>query len=116
LFLGFASTIIPFGYAMAGFMRKSHDWLKSAIPWASFSAAILGNSESIFGGFCEKSTLALCAMEKETIVNKNKMDVMSFFICYYYSLFIIAIYLLLINSNKKTNSCLYLQGYNLLHE
>jgi cytochrome c-type biogenesis protein CcmF len=27
---------------MAGFMRKSHDWLKSAIPWASFSAAILG--------------------------------------------------------------------------
>jgi cytochrome c-type biogenesis protein CcmF len=23
-------------------MRKSHDWLKSAIPWASFSAAILG--------------------------------------------------------------------------
>jgi len=42
LFLGFASTIIPFGYAMAGFMRKSHDWLKSAIPWASFSAAILG--------------------------------------------------------------------------
>ena len=42
LFLGFASTIVPFGYAMAGFMRKSHDWLKSAIPWASFSAAILG--------------------------------------------------------------------------
>jgi cytochrome c-type biogenesis protein CcmF len=42
LFLGFASTIVPFGYAMAGFMRKSHDWIKPAIPWASFSAAILG--------------------------------------------------------------------------
>jgi cytochrome c-type biogenesis protein CcmF len=42
LFLGFASTIVPFGYAMAGFMRKSHDWVKPAISWASFSAAILG--------------------------------------------------------------------------
>jgi len=42
LFLGFASTIVPFGYSMAGFMRKSHDWIKPAIPWASFSAAILG--------------------------------------------------------------------------
>ena len=42
LFLGFASTIIPFAYAFAGLTAKSHDWTKPALPWASFSAAILG--------------------------------------------------------------------------
>ena len=42
LFLGFASTIIPFGFAYAGLTNKEHDWSKAALPWASFSAGILG--------------------------------------------------------------------------
>ncbi len=42
LFLGFASTIVPFAYAFAGLMSKKHEWIKPAIPWASFSAAVLG--------------------------------------------------------------------------
>jgi cytochrome c-type biogenesis protein CcmF len=42
LFLGFASTIIPFAYAIAGLMENKHDWTTPAIPWASFSAAVLG--------------------------------------------------------------------------
>lgn len=42
LFLGFASTIVPFAYAIAGLMSKKHDWTKPALPWASFSAASLG--------------------------------------------------------------------------
>jgi cytochrome c-type biogenesis protein CcmF len=42
LFLGFASTIVPFAYAFAGLMNKSHDWIKRSLPWASFSAGILG--------------------------------------------------------------------------
>lgn len=42
LFLGFASTIVPFAYAIAGLMQKKHDWIKASLPWASFSAAILG--------------------------------------------------------------------------
>lgn len=42
LFLGFASTIVPFAFAFAGLMNKRHDWVKPVIPWASFSAAILG--------------------------------------------------------------------------
>jgi cytochrome c-type biogenesis protein CcmF len=42
LFLGFASTIIPFGFAYAGLVNKDHTWIKTAIPWASFSAAVLG--------------------------------------------------------------------------
>jgi len=42
LFLGFASTIVPFAFAIAGLMNKKHDWVKAALPWASFSGAILG--------------------------------------------------------------------------
>lgn len=42
LFLGFSSTIIPFGFAYAGFVQKNNEWTKASLPWASFSAAILG--------------------------------------------------------------------------
>lgn len=42
LFLGFASTIIPFGFAYAGLLTKDHSWTKPALSWASFSAAVLG--------------------------------------------------------------------------
>jgi cytochrome c-type biogenesis protein CcmF len=42
LFLGFASTIVPFAYAIAGLFSKKHEWIKPSLPWASFSAAILG--------------------------------------------------------------------------
>jgi len=42
LFLGFASTIVPFAYAMAGLFSRKHEWIKPALPWASFSAAVLG--------------------------------------------------------------------------
>ncbi len=43
LFLGFASTIVPFAYAYAGIQTKRYgDWVKPAIPWALFSACVLG--------------------------------------------------------------------------
>lgn len=43
LFLGFASTIIPFAYAVAGLWTKRFgEWVKPAQPWALFSAAVLG--------------------------------------------------------------------------
>ncbi len=43
LFLGFASTTIPFAYAVAGLWTQEHRaWLKPARPWALFSGAILG--------------------------------------------------------------------------
>src|SRR5215204_3242400 len=43
LFLGFASTLVPFAYAIAGLWKKEYaGWTKAAIPWALFSAAILG--------------------------------------------------------------------------
>lgn len=42
LFLGFASTIIPFAYAFAGLWNKDHTWVKPVLPYTSFSAAALG--------------------------------------------------------------------------
>jgi len=43
LFLGFASTIVPFAYAMAGLWKKDYSgWSKIALPWTLFSAGILG--------------------------------------------------------------------------
>ncbi|MBP9214160.1 MAG: cytochrome c biogenesis protein CcsA [Chitinophagaceae bacterium] len=42
LFLGFASTIVPFAFAFAGLLNKNHKWVSVALPWTSFSAAVLG--------------------------------------------------------------------------
>ncbi|RAJ06909.1 cytochrome c-type biogenesis protein CcmF [Chitinophaga skermanii] len=43
LFLGFASTIIPFSFAFAGLWTKRYtEWVKPVLPWALFAAGILG--------------------------------------------------------------------------
>jgi len=43
LFLGFASTTVPFCFAIAGLWTNRYkEWLRPAMPWALFSAAILG--------------------------------------------------------------------------
>jgi cytochrome c-type biogenesis protein CcmF len=43
LFLGFASTIVPFAYAVSGLWKKEYgSWVKQALPWTLFSACILG--------------------------------------------------------------------------
>ena len=43
LFLGFASTLVPFAFAIAGLWKKDFGgWTKVALPWTLFSAAILG--------------------------------------------------------------------------
>jgi cytochrome c-type biogenesis protein CcmF len=43
LFLGFASTLIPFAFAIAGLWRGDKSgWIKPAIPWAFFGVMILG--------------------------------------------------------------------------
>lgn len=43
LFLGFASSLIPFAYAVAGLWKKDHNgWLKQGLPWALFNGGILG--------------------------------------------------------------------------
>lgn len=43
LFLGFASAIVPYAYAVAGLWKRDHaGWVNVALPWALFAAGILG--------------------------------------------------------------------------
>ncbi len=50
LFLGFASVTIPFSFALAGlWMKEYKSWLKPVLPWALFSAGILGTG-IVMGG------------------------------------------------------------------
>jgi cytochrome c-type biogenesis protein CcmF len=43
LFLGFASTAIPFAFAMGGLVSgRVKEWVKPALPWTFFSIMILG--------------------------------------------------------------------------
>lgn len=43
LFLGFASTVVPFAFAVAGLWRRQFtEWLKPALPWTFFGVMILG--------------------------------------------------------------------------
>ena len=43
LFLGFALTLVPFAYAIAGLWRKEHtSWISPAIPWTLIGGGILG--------------------------------------------------------------------------
>ncbi|TXK44647.1 cytochrome C biogenesis protein [Pontibacter qinzhouensis] len=43
LFLGFAATLVPFAFAVAGLWKgKFTDWVKYALPWSHFAAVSLG--------------------------------------------------------------------------
>lgn len=43
LFLGFASTLVPFAFAVSALFNKDYrGWVKPALPWAFFSVMILG--------------------------------------------------------------------------
>lgn len=43
LFVGFASLIIPYSYAIAAMWKNKYDdWIRPATPWVLFSAATLG--------------------------------------------------------------------------
>jgi len=56
LFLGFASTVIPFSFAMGGLMTKKYgDWVKPALPWALFSACVLGVGVMMGGAWAYES-------------------------------------------------------------
>ncbi|HYK77205.1 MAG TPA: cytochrome c biogenesis protein CcsA [Daejeonella sp.] len=51
LFLGFASMIVPFAYAVAGLWEKRYkEWIKPAMPWALFAVMVLGTG-IIMGSF-----------------------------------------------------------------
>jgi len=43
LFLGFAATLVPFAFAIAGLWKgEVKEWIKPALPWALFAGVVLG--------------------------------------------------------------------------
>ncbi|RYE24459.1 MAG: cytochrome c assembly protein [Sphingobacteriales bacterium] len=56
LFLGFASTLIPFAYTIAALWKGEYQtWLKPAINWALFSGAVLGTGIMMGGAWAYES-------------------------------------------------------------
>ena len=57
LFLGFACTVIPFAYCVAGlWVKKYREWVRPALPWALFGGAVLGLG-ILMGGYWAYETL-----------------------------------------------------------
>lgn len=56
LFLGFASLVMPFAYALAALARKEYDeWIKPALPWALFGLMVLGTGIMMGGMWAYES-------------------------------------------------------------
>lgn len=57
LFLGFALTLPPFAFCVAGLWQKKYsEWIKPALPWALLGGAILGLG-ILMGGYWAYETL-----------------------------------------------------------
>ncbi len=57
LFLGFACTLIPFAFCIAGLWQKKYsEWIRPALPWALFGGAVLGLG-ILMGGYWAYETL-----------------------------------------------------------
>jgi cytochrome c-type biogenesis protein CcmF len=56
LFLGYASAVVPFAYAIAGLFRGDKDWIRDAYPWLLFSMITLG-AGIFLGGYWAYSVL-----------------------------------------------------------
>jgi len=58
LFLGYATTLIPFSYVIAGLWQKKYkDWIKPALPWAIFSTALMALGQ-LMGAYWAYETLS----------------------------------------------------------
>lgn len=57
LFLGFALTVVPFSYCIAGlWLKKFSDWIRPALPWTLVGCGVLGLG-ILMGGYWAYETL-----------------------------------------------------------
>lgn len=121
LFLGFASTSIPFAFAIAGLIhRDDRSWMRPALRWAVFGIGILGTGilmggawayEALsFGGFwawdpVENSSLVpwiiLVAGAHLLLINRNRKHPLALFSTFY---FLLLSFLLVLYSTFLTKS------------
>ncbi|MFN8340941.1 MAG: cytochrome c biogenesis protein CcsA [Cyclobacteriaceae bacterium] len=58
LFLGFAATLVPFAFCMAGLWYKKYtEWVRPALAWSLFGGAVLGLG-ILMGGYWAYETLS----------------------------------------------------------
>ncbi len=58
LFLGYATTLVPFAYLISGLWKKKYsDWIRPAMPWAIFSTAVMGIGQ-LMGAYWAYETLS----------------------------------------------------------
>lgn len=58
LFFGFATTVVPFAFAIAGLWKRDYTgWIKQALPWGLISVMVLGTG-IIMGGFWAYESLS----------------------------------------------------------
>jgi cytochrome c-type biogenesis protein CcmF len=58
LFFGFATTVVPFAFAIAGLWKRDYTgWIRQALPWGLVSAMVLGTG-IIMGGFWAYESLS----------------------------------------------------------
>lgn len=56
LFLGYASTIVPFAFAIGALVKREyHTWLKPAFPWTGFSLLVLATGILLGGAWAYES-------------------------------------------------------------
>ncbi len=119
LFLGFASTLVPFAYAIAGLWKKKlNEWQSPALPWTFFGIMILGTGilmggawayEALtFGGFwawdpVENASLVpwLCFVGAGHVMLVNKNRKISLFTTFFLT---IITFLLVLYSTFLTRS------------
>jgi cytochrome c-type biogenesis protein CcmF len=58
LFFGFATTVVPFAFAIAGLWKRDYTgWIRQALPWGLISVMVLGTG-IIMGGFWAYESLS----------------------------------------------------------
>jgi cytochrome c-type biogenesis protein CcmF len=95
LFLGFASTVFPFVYAIAGMWRKDYSgWMKPAIPWAFFGVMILGTGILMGGAWAYEALGFGGFWAWDPVENASLVPWLTF---------VAAAHLLVINQRKETS-------------
>ena len=57
MFLGFAATLVPFAFCIAGLWQKKYEeWIKPALPWALFAGVVIGVA-NVMGAYWAYETL-----------------------------------------------------------
>ena len=103
LFLGFASTLVPFSFAIASLWRKAYtEWLKPVLPWTFFGILILGTGVLMGGAWAYEALSFGGFWAWDPVENASLVPWM---------LFVAAGHMMLINYKKKDKASSLVSTY-----